>query len=122
MYNWACSKEDSGSWGRSDGILSLYSKGNERGWIGIFNRSYYEDVLVVKVHPELLAAQKLPLGKRGKAFWQARYEDINAKWATRAIVADILATAMLGLDLRYPEVTEAQHQALEQARRQLAAE
>jgi PPK2 family polyphosphate:nucleotide phosphotransferase len=49
----------------------------ERGRIGIFNRSYYEDVLVVKVHPELVEQQKLPPGKRGKAFWQARYEDIN---------------------------------------------
>lgn len=48
----------------------------ERGRIGIFNRSYYEDVLVVKVHPELL--QNLPDGKRGKAFWENRYEDINA--------------------------------------------
>jgi PPK2 family polyphosphate:nucleotide phosphotransferase len=174
----------------------------ERGRIGIFNRSYYEDVLVVKVHPELLTAQKLPPGKQGKAFWEARYEDINAferhlvrngtiilkfflnvskkeqkrrflerletpekhwkfsasdlaergfwdqyttayedalratstdwapwyivpadhKWATRAIVADILTTAMLGLDLRYPEVTEAQLQALEQARQQLERE
>ncbi len=49
----------------------------ERGRIGIFNRSYYEDVLVVKVHPELVN-QKLPAGKRGKSFWQARYDDINA--------------------------------------------
>jgi PPK2 family polyphosphate:nucleotide phosphotransferase len=50
----------------------------ERGRIGIFNRSYYEDVLVVKVHPQLLDRQKLPPEKRGKAFWAARYEDINA--------------------------------------------
>jgi PPK2 family polyphosphate:nucleotide phosphotransferase len=50
----------------------------ERGRIGIFNRSYYEDVLVVKVHPELLDQQKLPPGKRGKSFWEARYEDINS--------------------------------------------
>jgi PPK2 family polyphosphate:nucleotide phosphotransferase len=174
----------------------------ERGRIGIFNRSYYEDVLVVKVHPELLTAQKLPPGKQGKAFWEARYEDINAferhlvrngtiilkfflnvskkeqkrrflerletpekhwkfsaadlaergfwdqyaaayedalsatstewapwyivpadhKWVTRAVIADILTSTMLGLDLRYPEVTAAQHQALEQARRQLQDE
>lgn len=174
----------------------------ERGRIGIFNRSYYEDVLVVKVHPELLTAQKLPPSKQGKPFWEARYEDINAferhlvrngtiilkfllnvskkeqkrrflerletpekhwkfsasdlaergfwdqytvayedalsatstewapwyivpadhKWATRAIVADILTTAMLGLDLRYPEVTEEQQQALEKARQQLDQE
>lgn len=50
----------------------------ERGRIGIFNRSYYEDVLVVKVHPEVLEKQKLPDGKRGKSFWAARYDDINA--------------------------------------------
>jgi PPK2 family polyphosphate:nucleotide phosphotransferase len=49
----------------------------ERGRIGIFNRSYYEDVLIVKVHPEILEERKLPPGKRGKSFWQARYEDIN---------------------------------------------
>jgi len=50
----------------------------ERGCIGIFNRSYYEDVLVVKVHPEFLEGQQLPPGKRGEGFWQKRYEDINA--------------------------------------------
>ena len=49
----------------------------ERGRIGIFNRSYYEEVLVVKVHPELHERQKLPPGKRGKSFWQERYDDIN---------------------------------------------
>jgi PPK2 family polyphosphate:nucleotide phosphotransferase len=50
----------------------------ERGRIGIFNRSYYEDVLVVKVHPELLAAQRILSGKPGKKFWRRRYQDINA--------------------------------------------
>src|SRR6187401_1061226 len=50
----------------------------ERGRIGIFNRSYYEDVLVVKVHPEILDRQKLPTSKRGKSFWETRYDDINA--------------------------------------------
>lgn len=49
-----------------------------RGEIGIFNRSYYEDVLVVKVHPEILDNQQLPPGKRGDKFWNARYDDINA--------------------------------------------
>ena len=49
----------------------------ERGRIGIFNRSYYEETLVVRVHPEILAKQKLPPGKRGNSFWQARYDDIN---------------------------------------------
>jgi PPK2 family polyphosphate:nucleotide phosphotransferase len=50
----------------------------ERGRIGIFNRSYYEEVLVVKVHPELVVAERLPDGKINGKFWQARYDDINA--------------------------------------------
>ena len=49
----------------------------ERGRIGIFNRSYYEDVLVVRVHPEILDRQKLPPGERGRKFWEARFDDIN---------------------------------------------
>ena len=49
----------------------------ERGRIGIFNRSYYEDVLVVRVHPELLGAQRLPGAKDNKRFWDERYDDIN---------------------------------------------
>jgi PPK2 family polyphosphate:nucleotide phosphotransferase len=48
----------------------------ERGHIGVFNRSYYEEVLVVRVHPEILARQKLPVV--GKDIWQQRFEDINA--------------------------------------------
>lgn len=174
----------------------------ERGRIGIFNRSYYEDVLVVRVHPEVLDSQKLPLGKRGKSFWKARYEDINAferhlvrngtiilkfflnvskqtqkerflerlerpeknwkfspadlaerdfwddyqeayekaltatstedapwyvipadhKWATRALVADIVSTTLLSLDLQYPEPTGDDLALLEKARAKLAAE
>jgi PPK2 family polyphosphate:nucleotide phosphotransferase len=174
----------------------------ERGRIGIFNRSYYEDVLVVKVHPEILEAQRLPPGKRGKSFWEARYEDINAfekhlvqsgtvilkfflnvskkeqkrrflerldnpekhwkfsandlaerafwddymqvyedalsatstdeapwyvvpadhKWATRAIVADILTTTLDSMDLHYPEVGDAQRKALAEARKRLEEE
>jgi PPK2 family polyphosphate:nucleotide phosphotransferase len=174
----------------------------ERGRIGIFNRSYYEDVLVVKVHPELLDQQRLPPGKRNKAFWNERYDDINAferhltrngtivlkfflnvsrdeqkrrflerlerpeknwkftaadlaerafwddymsayedalsatstedapwyvvpadhKWATRTVVADILTTAIRGLDLKFPEVTAAQRRALADARAKLLAE
>ena len=172
----------------------------ERGRIGIFNRSYYEDVLVVKVHPELL--QNLPDGKRGKSFWQGRYEDINAferhlerngtkilkfflniskeeqkkrflerlerpeknwkfsssdfpergywdeymdayedaisatstewapwyiipadnKWAMRALVADIITTTLQDLDLKFPEVTDAQLATLAEARKKLEAE
>jgi PPK2 family polyphosphate:nucleotide phosphotransferase len=49
----------------------------ERGRIGIFNRSHYEEVLVVRVHREVLDRQRLPPGKRNRAFWNARYDDIN---------------------------------------------
>jgi PPK2 family polyphosphate:nucleotide phosphotransferase len=48
-----------------------------RGHIGIFNRSYYEEVLVVRVHPEFLAKQKLPSQLVGKNVWEERYEDIR---------------------------------------------
>jgi PPK2 family polyphosphate:nucleotide phosphotransferase len=173
----------------------------ERGRIGIFNRSYYEDVLVVKVHPRLIGRQ-LPREKEkvGKKFWEARYEDINAferhlvrngtvilkfflnvskdeqrrrflerlnrpeknwkfspadlaergfwddymaayedalgatstawapwyvipadhKWVTRAVVADIVTTAIRELDLRYPAVTAEQRKLLDEARAKLA--
>jgi PPK2 family polyphosphate:nucleotide phosphotransferase len=50
----------------------------ERGRIGIFNRSHYEEVVALKVHPEWLEAQRLPTSDRGGWFWQERYEDINA--------------------------------------------
>jgi PPK2 family polyphosphate:nucleotide phosphotransferase len=50
----------------------------ERGRIGIFNRSHYEEVLVVRVHPELLAKQKLPEQLAGKDIWQRRFEDIRS--------------------------------------------
>ena len=169
----------------------------ERGRIGIFNRSYYEDVLVVKVHPELI--QNLPDGKRGKSFWEDRYQDINAferhlerngtvilkfflhvskktqkkrfmerlarpeknwkfsvsdlaererwddymdayedainatstdwapwyivpaddKWATRAVVADIITSTLRDLDLKFPKLTETQLEMLAEARKKL---
>ena len=50
----------------------------ERGRIGIFNRSYYEEVLVVRVHPEFLKGQRLPEKTMGDSIWKHRYEDINA--------------------------------------------
>ena len=50
----------------------------ERGRIGIFNRSYYEEVLVVRVHPEVLARQQLPESALGGDIWEQRYDDINA--------------------------------------------
>jgi PPK2 family polyphosphate:nucleotide phosphotransferase len=49
----------------------------ERGRIGIFNRSYYEEVLVVKVHPEWIARQRIPDVKINNGFWEDRYESIN---------------------------------------------
>jgi PPK2 family polyphosphate:nucleotide phosphotransferase len=174
----------------------------ERGRIGIFNRSYYEEVLVVRVHPELLEKQKLPPGKRGKPLWKARYESIKAferhlvrsgtvvlkfflhvskaeqkkrflerldrpdkhwkfsaadvaerahwdeymeayedalgatstswapwyvipadrKWITRAVVADVIATTLRGLDLRHPEPSDEQRATFDEARRALLAE
>ena len=50
----------------------------ERGRIGIFNRSYYEEVLVVKVHEEILEKQKLPKKVISRKIWEERYEDIRA--------------------------------------------
>jgi PPK2 family polyphosphate:nucleotide phosphotransferase len=174
----------------------------ERGRIGIFNRSYFEEVLVVRVHAKLLDAQKLPADKRGKGFWEARYEDINAferhlvqngitvlkfflnisreeqrrrflkrleepekywkfspadiaerafwddymeayedaltatsterapwyivpadhKWFTRAVVANILTSAILALNPRYPEPDAQTRKALAEARQRLQNE
>lgn len=48
----------------------------ERGHIGIFNRSYYEEVLVVRVHPNILEGQKIPSSLVGKKIWEERFEDI----------------------------------------------
>jgi PPK2 family polyphosphate:nucleotide phosphotransferase len=48
-----------------------------RGQIGIFNRSHYEEVIVVRVHPEILARQKLPPDARGDDVWERRYRQIN---------------------------------------------
>lgn len=49
----------------------------ERGRIGVFNRSYYEEVLVVRVHPEYLEGQKLPQRTRGDEIWAERFESIR---------------------------------------------
>ena len=48
-----------------------------RGKIGIFNRSYYEEVLVVRVHPDFLVGQRLPYKDYGQDFWNERYHSIN---------------------------------------------
>jgi PPK2 family polyphosphate:nucleotide phosphotransferase len=61
----------------------------ERGRIGIFNRSYYEETLVVRVHEEILAAQKIPPSLVSRRIWRERYEDINAfeRYLTRNGIA-----------------------------------
>jgi len=60
-----------------------------RGQIGIFNRSYYEEVLVVRVHPQVLENEKLPKTLVSKHIWQERFEDINnyEHYATRNGIA-----------------------------------
>jgi PPK2 family polyphosphate:nucleotide phosphotransferase len=168
----------------------------ERGRIGVFNRSYYEEVLVVRVHPQILARQKLPPALVTDRIWKERYQDIrdferflsrngtvirkfflhvsreeqrarflarldepeknwkfsaadvaerrhwdeymkayedaleatstdeapwyvipaDHKWFTRLAVADVIVDAMEGLDLHFPEVSEAQRQELARAR------
>ena len=173
----------------------------ERGRIGIFNRSYYEETLVVRVHPELLAKQKIPQQLMTKNIWEERYEDIRSveryltrngvvirklflhvsgdeqkkrflerldnpaknwkfsandsrergfwkdymrayedmicntatddapwyvvpadnKWFTRVVVAGVVIDALASLDLRYPEVGEAQRQELALAKKELTA-
>jgi PPK2 family polyphosphate:nucleotide phosphotransferase len=174
----------------------------ERGRIGIFNRSPYEEVVALKVHPEWLEPQRLPPGARDESFWQERYEDINAFerhldrngtkivkfflhvskaaqkerfiarldrpgkewkfnaadvaararfddyidafesaltatstpwapwyvipadhwWVTQALVAQVLVDTLGSLDLRWPEVSAADHAANLAARKQLDAE
>jgi len=61
----------------------------ERGRIGIFNRSYYEEVLVLRVHPEFLRAEKLPLDTMKKDIWKQRFDQINdfERYLTRNGVA-----------------------------------
>jgi PPK2 family polyphosphate:nucleotide phosphotransferase len=61
-----------------DYLWRAHSRIPERGKIGIFNRSYYEEVLVVRVHPAMLQTQKLPEVLLSKHIWERRYEDINA--------------------------------------------
>ncbi|RVU84511.1 polyphosphate kinase 2 family protein [Leucothrix sargassi] len=61
-----------------DFLWRTHCKMPERGRIGVFNRSYYEEVLVIKVHPEYLAGQRLKIPEGGAdEFWQGRYDSIN---------------------------------------------
>jgi len=174
----------------------------EKGMIGIFNRSYYEEVLVVRVHPNLLEKQNLPPGNRNDKFWKERYEDISNyerylvrngtlilkfflnvskreqkkrllerldcpnknwkfsesdieerdywnnyteayedmlsntstkwapwfiipadfKWLARSLVADIITSSILSLDIQWPSVDEQKRVAIEAAKRKLEAE
>lgn len=61
----------------------------ERGQIGIFNRSYYEEVLVVRIHPQILESQKLPKSLVTRNIWDERFEDINCfeRYLTRNGIA-----------------------------------
>jgi PPK2 family polyphosphate:nucleotide phosphotransferase len=61
-----------------DYLWRCYKCLHERGRIGIFNRSYYEETLVVRVHPEFLVSQKIPPSLVTKNIWKERFEDINA--------------------------------------------
>lgn len=61
-----------------DYLWRAHSRVPARGKIGIFNRSYYEEVLVVRVHPNILGDQKLPDPLITKHIWEQRFEDINA--------------------------------------------
>ena len=109
----------------------------ERGRIGIFNRSYYEETLVVRIHSEFMAKQKIPKQLITKNVWEDRYEDMicntatdeapwfvvpaDNKWFTRVVVAAAVIDALESLDLRYPEVGEAQRQELAVAKKELTA-
>ncbi len=174
----------------------------ERGSIGIFNRSYYEEVLIARVHPHILAKQQLPDETRHKHIWRDRFEQINAfekhlvqngivvvkfflnvsreeqkrrfleridnpdknwkfalsdvedrrhwkeyqhayedvftqtstkyapwhiipadnKWFTRIVLNDIITARLEKLNLRYPEVSKEQREALQMAREALMSE
>ena len=72
-----------------------------RGEIGIFNRSHYEEVLVVRVHPEVLARQKLPKRGKDKGLWDRRFREINA-WE-QYLVDNGIAVVKLFLNLSREE-------------------
>lgn len=61
---------------KHDFLWRTYCRLPERGMIGIFNRSYYEEVLVVRVHPEILKNEGLPDVHKGKTLWKERYRSI----------------------------------------------
>jgi PPK2 family polyphosphate:nucleotide phosphotransferase len=73
-----------------DFMWRCYANLPERGRIGVWNRSHYEEVIVVRVHPEFLEAQKLPRRPKDlEALWEERYESINAMekhWARNGTI------------------------------------
>src|SRR6201985_186201 len=69
-----------------------------RGRIGIFNRSHYEEVLVVRVHPELLAAERMP--SAGEKIWERRYREINDWERYRADNGIYIVKVMLNVSRR----------------------
>ena len=73
----------------------------ERGRIGIFNRSYYEEVLVARVHPEILARQKLPDDLSGKDIWKHRFKSIRG--FERHLAANGTQTVKFFLNVSYEE-------------------
>ncbi len=113
-----------------------------RGMIGIFNRSHYEEVLVVRVHKELLERQNLPESARGPGIWERRYRQINEemlshtstrwapwcvihadrKWFAGIRVAAVIAQTLIELDPRYPTVSKARRTEMQQLKRELEAE
>lgn len=60
-----------------DYLWRVHTRMPRRGHIGIFNRSYYEEVLVVRVHPNILEAQQLPKSVKREGIWKQRFEQIN---------------------------------------------
>jgi PPK2 family polyphosphate:nucleotide phosphotransferase len=72
-----------------------------RGTIGIFNRSYYEETLVVRVHPEILAGERLPESAKGKDVWRRRFREIN-DWE-RYLVDNGIRVVKLFLNVSYEE-------------------
>ena len=90
----------------------------ERGRIGIFNRSYYEEILVVRVHPKALDSQKLPPALVTRNIWNERFEDIRAfeRYATRngiAIRKFFLHVSQRGTEAAFLEAPRPEKQELE---------
>jgi polyphosphate kinase 2 (PPK2 family) len=79
-----------------------------RGHIGVFNRSYYEEVLVVRVHPELLEQQQLPRERVRTKIWEERFEDINTferhLWRSGTTITKFFLNISRGEQERRPSI------------------